>query len=548
MNKYVTEILGNIKSERYDVKGEGPGLTWLHLKTFERGQWAYAKTTTNLLESGFITESRGDSRYTRLDTGDKYVKVLKVNTFSGLKIDIVAQILDRFAFLHRARLGKYALQVIRQDVLKVCRKFYKLGSEDMPFLMSTKKEIRDFILIGHKEDQVVLDQLNLINSNYTPESSDIERRIFLGIALTNDINDIVRDKGRWFAREFRDDRFAEPVKNWAGRLNDQIYAGPSGKYFDYVLFQELQKRFFDKFPLRTTVKFPTPAYRKDFYWYSGSHFYTKEILNSEEYGFLYEVEKDRNRKFKVYVPEAYLHICQPYLRGPNDLTRGNFCCLPGHNGVLYRYHLTTNTLGQFAEIETLDKYKQIVPSALLIKPDNSTKYEKSVAEVHSTGLQLFQTIETGDSTVFVSALTKDGKIVVFNGHGHIILPEKQEYSITTKSKFEVGDNVTNPHTKFFDFGKIVYKRSIKKDKHVFWEYAILINEHHREGVFFYPEAMLILLPTELIQEKVVKKARRVLETTSAPPVQHVAAKAGVIEQRIRYATTATILILLYALI
>ena len=204
--------------------------------------------------------------------------------------------------------------------------------------------------------------------------------------------------------------------------------------------------------------------------------------------------KDRVRSFDVYVPEQYLHVTQPYLRGPNDLKPGQFCCMPGHNGELYRYQLKSNTLGRFAEIQTLDKYSQFVPSGCLTTPISDRKYNESIAEVHTTGLQLFQTITLARGTVFVSCLTKNGMIVVFDGNSHHIIPEKEPYEVKNDAKFSVGDDVTSPFSKFFDFGRIVHSRSVTKGKHVFWEHAVAINESKRQGVFYYPEAVLTLLP------------------------------------------------------
>ena len=139
--------------------------------------------------------------------------------------------------------------------------------------------------------------------------------------------------------------------------------------------------------------------------------------------------------------------------------------------------------------------------------------------------------------------------LVFDGSGHEIIHPKETYEIIKTSKFEVGDDVTSPHTKFFDFGKIVYKRSTIKNDRVFWEYAVEINEAKRESVFFYPEPVLILLPkpkpVEEAPPKTEPKARRLVDSTAVAKIQE---RRSVIEDRIRYASAATFMILLYALL
>lgn len=76
MNKIVVEILNSLEEHEF-VYDTAPGMLYYNLKTFERGQWAYAKIfSSKELISGFITESRGDSKHTTLDTGVKYRDVL----------------------------------------------------------------------------------------------------------------------------------------------------------------------------------------------------------------------------------------------------------------------------------------------------------------------------------------------------------------------------------------------------------------------------------------------------------------------------------------
>ena len=143
----------------------------------------------------------------------------------------------------------------------------------------------------------------------------------------------------------------------------------------------------------------------------------------------------------------------------------------------------------------------------------------------------------------------DGEIVFFDGLEHTVL--KGGYTKITKSRFSVGDDVTSPYSKKFDFGRIVHKRSITKNNHVFWEYAVLIHEHKRQGVFYYPEAVLILLkkPERKVKVAPTKPMKRRLETTAVAVVSPKIDRFNdVMKQRLTYASAATGLIILYALI
>ena len=406
-------------------------------------------------------------------------------------------------------------------------------------IIPTRSEVRKFLIAGHPEDQIFLDQLYMLSQKYIPRSETIEKQVLLGILLTGD-----NAKQRLFlTKEFHDERFKIPDHSvWASVLYTKIFK--DHRYHSFPQFKELQSRFFTQFPILKSPHLPTPCYRKDFWW-EGQHFEVGEVLNSEDYGYIYK--GTFQRKFTFYVPEAYLHTTQPSLKSKESFKKGEFVCLPGHYGELYRYALKTDTNQVLAEIETLDKYSQPIPSACLVKPPKGGKWEQSVAEVHSSGLQLFQSVQLQDKkNVIVSALLKNGSVVGFDGFVHTKITN---YTITTRNRFEIGDEVTCPYIAAFSFGNVIHKRFFEKGKHVFWEYAILINERKRQGVFYYPEAILTLLkppaPESPPRPSTIKADPIKI---SVPAIVRSNVYSDVLQTRLKYAVGSTLLILLYALI
>ena len=537
MNKFVIEILNKLSAPEF-VYDTDPGMLYFNLRTFERGQWAYAKIYPKEMISGFITESRGDNKHTTLDTGVKYRNVFKKAAYSGKKIDTTAKILDRYAYLHATTGEKYKPHDIRQDVLKVWRRVYKeYFSSDLPYLLSTRSEVRKFLIAGHAEDQVFLDQLNLIDQKYLPETEIIERQIFLGILLTSP----TEEQRAFYAHEFRDDRFKHPeIDRWALLLHQKLNS--SSRYRNFQVFLEFEKRFFAKFPRRQSRRLPNPCYRKEFWW-SGVHYDVGKILKSEDYGYIYL--GTFQRRFDFYIPEAYLHNEQPFAKPTEAFKKGQFVCLPGHNGESYRYRLDMASKW-FAEVETLDKYKQPIPYACLVKAPKNNKFQESVADVHSTSLKLFQSVELpNQKIVMVSALLKNGTVVGFDGFVHEPITD---YKMTKKNRFNVGDEVTCPFLIPFGYGLVVQKRSYERKDHLFWEYGVLINERKRQGVYYYPEALLTLLKPPPEKKRRLESTQVVEPKVSVPAIIRTTEYQDVLQQRIKYAVGSTLLILLYALI
>ena len=123
-----------------------------------------------------------------------------------------------------------------------------------------------------------------------------------------------------------------------------------------------------------------------------------------------------------------------------------------------------------------------------------------------------------------------------------------KYKITKKNRFNIDDEVTCPFLTPFSFGIVVEKRFYERKDHVFWEYAILINEGKRQGVYYYPEALLTLLKPPLEKKRRLETARVEPTESYSPAIIRSTEYQDVLQQRIKYAVGSTLLILLYALI
>ena len=552
MNKFVEQVLRKISYIPKTEDGE-PGKLYFNVQVFDAGRFVYAKTGRDSILFGYLTDKKRGQKTCEIDIGSTYGTALRVNTYSGTKIKTTADILERFEVLHR-NLGQFS-KIVRDDVLEIVRKLYTVGETD-------KVSIINLLSAGNKNDQVCLDQLNLLSQSYNAPVPTLEKQVFLGIVLTdNPSTNRMQKKKQWLYQLYKEDVYLKDENQWCNKLYEALFVHE--KYGKHHTFEAMKKAFFDAHPLERSKTFVNPLYPKEFWWYKlVGHHYTKKIKKLFKYGYVYEVVKDGSRDFTCFVPEAYLILTQPMVSPAHyPFKKGSYMSFPGQGSSNYRYEVQGLGAGRFTSVKTLDGYTSETFSAYFQEPlGKSDNYYESLSE-DNRGLSLFQPVEVPDRGIcIVTAITKNGKIVVFDGRESF---ETEHYKKTKDNKFETGAIVACPYTEMpFDFGTVVYRRGFTVNKMMLWEYAVKITEKNSDGVFYYPEALLIARPQEKVEVEVPKKELQVAKKTtlvSAMVKQKRRLAADKIALRInqygdsmqknlQYATGATLLILLYALI